>query len=289
MRYTWIDEYLLSKPGVTKDLQAEWNWIRYKIGDRMFAAILLDDADRPVYINLKLDPVEGEFLRGQYADIIPGYYSNKRCWNSVRPDGAVPDELLRGLLDKSYALVLAGFSKKKAAGADRRHMKAPRPPWPRRFARLPLLALPVYIPCVVKDGAVPVVGQHLPGLAHREIVAVQEALVVGHVKRPIQRAHGEPLDAIADLPAAALGEEVIPRVARDADDLGVYARLVLHAPQRHVVGAVAVANDALGHHPFAAVAHQQEHLVAVEHDAARAASDCACHGESPSLSGSTSV
>ena len=113
MRYTWIDEYLLSKPGVTKDLQAEWNWIRYKIGDRMFAAILLDDADRPVYINRKLDPVEGEFLRGQYADIIPGYYSNKRCWNSVRPDGAVPDELLRGLLDKSYALVLAGFSKKR--------------------------------------------------------------------------------------------------------------------------------------------------------------------------------
>ena len=85
----------------------------WALASAVFAAILLDDADRPVYINLKLDPVEGEFLRGQYADIIPGYYSNKRCWNSIRPDGAVPDELLRGLLDKSYALVLAGFSKKR--------------------------------------------------------------------------------------------------------------------------------------------------------------------------------
>lgn len=127
MRYDWIDEYLMGKRAVTKDLQAEWNWIRYKIGDRMFAAILLDDDDnKPVYINLKLEPAEGEFLRAQYADIIPGYYSDKRCWNSVMPDGEVPDELLRGLLDKSYSLVLKGFPKKRqreilglsACGAD---------------------------------------------------------------------------------------------------------------------------------------------------------------------------
>ena len=32
MRYPWIDEYLLQKPAVEKDLQAEWNWIRYKVG-----------------------------------------------------------------------------------------------------------------------------------------------------------------------------------------------------------------------------------------------------------------
>ena len=29
MKYSWIDTELLKKPGVTKDLQAEWNWIRY--------------------------------------------------------------------------------------------------------------------------------------------------------------------------------------------------------------------------------------------------------------------
>lgn len=57
MRYTWIDEYLLSKTGVTKDLQKDWN--------------------------------------------------------SIKPDGEVPDNLLKDLLDKSYQLVLAGFSKKK--------------------------------------------------------------------------------------------------------------------------------------------------------------------------------
>jgi len=113
MRYQWIDEYLLGKRAVTRDLQPEWNWIRYKIGDRMFAAVLLDGRDQPYYINLKLEPTKGEFLRGQYKDIIPGYYSDKRCWNSVKPDGKVPDTLLKSLLDKSYRLVLAGFPKQR--------------------------------------------------------------------------------------------------------------------------------------------------------------------------------
>ena len=114
MKYPWIDKELLTKPGVTKDLQAEWNWTRYQIGGKMFAAVCLDDATgKPVYITLKLDPVEGEFFRQQYADIIPGYYMNKVHWNSVRADGAVPDDLLREMLEKSYRLVLGGLSKKK--------------------------------------------------------------------------------------------------------------------------------------------------------------------------------
>lgn len=57
MRYSWIDEYLRSKAGVTKDLQKDWN--------------------------------------------------------SIKADGKVPDDLLKDLLDKSYQLVLGGFSKKK--------------------------------------------------------------------------------------------------------------------------------------------------------------------------------
>lgn len=113
MKYLWIDEYLLAKRGVTKDLQESWNWIRYHIGGKMFAAICLDENDRPYYINLKLEPQEGEFFRQQYEDVIPGYYSNKQHWNSVNPDGTVPDELLKTMLDKSYALVLSSFSKKR--------------------------------------------------------------------------------------------------------------------------------------------------------------------------------
>lgn len=113
MKYNWMDEFLLNKKAVTRDLQKEWNWIRYKIGDKMFAAICLGEDDNPYYINLKVEPEEGAFLREQYEDIIPGYYSNKKHWISVNPDGNVPDDLLKDLLDKAYELVLAGFSRKK--------------------------------------------------------------------------------------------------------------------------------------------------------------------------------
>lgn len=113
MKYPWIDEYLLSMPSVTKDLQSDWNWIRYKIGGKMFAAVCLNDKDEPYYITLKLEPSEGNFLRTQYPDILPGFYMNKIHWNSVKPDGEVPDELLKDMLERSYKLVLGGFSKKK--------------------------------------------------------------------------------------------------------------------------------------------------------------------------------
>ncbi len=113
MKYGWIDEFLLNKTGVTKDLQPEWNWIRYQIGGKMFAAICRDNGNKPVYITLKLDPLEGDFWRKQYEDIIPGYYMNKVHWNSVKAEGNITDDVLKDLLNKSYKIVLESFSKKK--------------------------------------------------------------------------------------------------------------------------------------------------------------------------------
>ena len=63
MRYPWLDEYLLKKRGVTKDLQESWNWIRYHVGGKMFAAICLDEQNKHYYINIKLQPLEGDFFR----------------------------------------------------------------------------------------------------------------------------------------------------------------------------------------------------------------------------------
>lgn len=113
MRYPWIDEYLLAKPGVHKDFKEEWNWVRYMIADKLFCAVCLDGERKPYYITLKLEPAEGDMLRQQYPDIVPGYYMNKQHWNSVRPDGEVPEDLMRYMLDQSYLLILHSFSKKK--------------------------------------------------------------------------------------------------------------------------------------------------------------------------------
>lgn len=111
MKYLWIEEYCLAKPGAVKDFKAEWNAIRYLLGGKMFALQGTDNTSRPV-ITLKLLPADGDFLRRQYEDIIPGYYMNKDHWNSVYLDGAVPDDVLRDMIDKSYALLFNALPKK---------------------------------------------------------------------------------------------------------------------------------------------------------------------------------
>ena len=114
MKYEWIEEYLMKKAGVTKDFQEQWNWIPFYIGGKLFAAICRDDeSDEPIYITLKLEPVEGEFYRKEYEDIIPGYYMNKVHWNSVKADGNVPDDVVKDLLDRAYTVVFESLSKKR--------------------------------------------------------------------------------------------------------------------------------------------------------------------------------
>ncbi len=111
MKYTWIDEYCLSKKGVKKEYKLEWDATRYMIKDKMFVLQGGDKEGKPI-ITVKLEPTHGEFLRQQFKDIIPGYYMNKEHWNSLYLEGDVPDDVLRDMLDKSYNLVLASLSKK---------------------------------------------------------------------------------------------------------------------------------------------------------------------------------
>lgn len=111
MKYEWLDEYCLSKKGAEKDFKLEWNATRYMISGKMFAMQGGDKYGKPI-ITIKLEPLFGELLRKQYKDIIPGYYMNKEHWNSLYLDGDVPDAVLKDMLDKSYNILLASFSKK---------------------------------------------------------------------------------------------------------------------------------------------------------------------------------
>ncbi len=113
MPYPWIDAYLLGKPGVTKDIQPDWNWVRYHVGGKLFAAVCRDDGNKPYYITLKLPPAQGDLLRQQYSDILPGYYMNKVHWNSIRAEGSVPEALVRDMLDSAYGCVFSSLPKKK--------------------------------------------------------------------------------------------------------------------------------------------------------------------------------
>lgn len=109
---TWIYEALSAFPASVKDFKFEWNWHRWLIGGKMFAAICLSDSGEEIYLTLKLEPLEGDLLRQQYADIIPGYYMNKVHWNSVKLDGDVPADVIRHMMEESYRLVAKSLTKK---------------------------------------------------------------------------------------------------------------------------------------------------------------------------------
>lgn len=112
--YPWLDEYLRGKIGVNVDYKVEWGWLRYKIEDKLFAAVCADGSD-DCLITVKCEPDFNMFIRGQYSDIIGGYYCNKVHWSSIKPTGTVPDDIVREMCDRGYSLILSSFSKKKQA------------------------------------------------------------------------------------------------------------------------------------------------------------------------------
>ncbi len=116
-KYSWLDEYLLCKPGAVKDFKVEWEWFRYLVGGKMFAATCQPGPQYKGYDNrellqLKCEPMLAELLRNEYSDIVPGFYMDKNNWNSIFLDGNVPDDVLRDLCDRSYSLVFAKLTKK---------------------------------------------------------------------------------------------------------------------------------------------------------------------------------
>lgn len=111
MRYQWMDALLLALPGVERDYKVEWDMVRFMVGGRMFAAQGGNKEKRPI-LTIKVEPEWGEALRKEYADIVPGYYSNKQHWCSVYREGSVPDDTVRDMLLSAYELVKNALPKK---------------------------------------------------------------------------------------------------------------------------------------------------------------------------------
>ncbi|GHH93704.1 MmcQ/YjbR family DNA-binding protein [Streptomyces capillispiralis] len=90
----------------------------FKVLGKMFALTNLDA--RPLTVNLKCDPDDALRLRTDHPGlIVPGYHMNKRHWNTVTADGALPDRLVRELVEDSYDLVVAGLPRAERLKLDR--------------------------------------------------------------------------------------------------------------------------------------------------------------------------
>ncbi len=117
MKYQWLEEYLMGKPGAEHDYKLEWGWDRYMVRGKLFAAICSPNGMKDesynghTLVNLKCDPRLVEAFRNQYPEILPGFYCDKRNWIAVLLDGGIPDDVLRELCGQSYELVAAKLPK----------------------------------------------------------------------------------------------------------------------------------------------------------------------------------
>ena len=78
---------------------------------KMFAASAMNPDDWSV--SLKCEPALAEQLRAAHPEITGAWHMNKTHWNGVRLDGALPDAMVRDMVEDSYDLVVATLSRRQ--------------------------------------------------------------------------------------------------------------------------------------------------------------------------------
>jgi predicted DNA-binding protein (MmcQ/YjbR family) len=104
-----LREYCLSRPAAIESTPFGEDVLVFKVAGKMFALAALDEI--PTMVNLKCDPDLALELRDRYEQVRPGYHMNKKHWNTVELDRAIPDTELRKMIDHSYELVVKSLPK----------------------------------------------------------------------------------------------------------------------------------------------------------------------------------
>jgi predicted DNA-binding protein (MmcQ/YjbR family) len=80
-----------------------WAVMRHSGNKKSFA--LIYERGGRLFINLKCDPAEADFLRQAFSDVLPAYHMNKTHWNTVIVGGDVPYDELKRQIAVSYDLI----------------------------------------------------------------------------------------------------------------------------------------------------------------------------------------
>jgi predicted DNA-binding protein (MmcQ/YjbR family) len=100
----------LSFPGAYEDFPFGPETSVFRVEKKLFALTALER--KPLKVNLKCEPELAESLRRSYPGLVlPGWHMNKRHWNTVVCDGALPDAVIRDMVEDSYDLIVAAMSK----------------------------------------------------------------------------------------------------------------------------------------------------------------------------------
>ena len=109
-------DYCLAKKGVTEGFPFGQDVLVFKVMGKMFALTALDRL--PSQANLKCDPERAIELHERYdGRIIPGYHMSKANWNTIYLE-ELPENLIRELIDHSYALIVASLPRKSLSALE---------------------------------------------------------------------------------------------------------------------------------------------------------------------------
>jgi predicted DNA-binding protein (MmcQ/YjbR family) len=88
----------------------------FKVAGKVFAISGLDA--EPLAVSLKSDPELALSLRAAHPEIRPGYHLNKRHWNTVTIDGSLTEQMIIGMIEDSYDLVVTSLTRAQRAALD---------------------------------------------------------------------------------------------------------------------------------------------------------------------------
>ena len=87
-----------------------WTVIRHRANQKIFAAIF--EREGHIWVNVKADPMWGDFWRNTYSAVVPAYHMNKQHWISIILDGSMADEDIFCLIQDSFLLTAPKSQKK---------------------------------------------------------------------------------------------------------------------------------------------------------------------------------
>jgi len=109
MNIEQIREYCVKKKGVTEEFPFDEETLVFKVAGKIFLLASLESI--PLQINLKCDPEKAIEIREEYEAVQPGYYMNKKHWNTIILDGSISIRKIFEWIDDSFNLVVAGLKK----------------------------------------------------------------------------------------------------------------------------------------------------------------------------------
>ena len=77
-----------------------WTVMRHQGNKKIFAAIF--QREGRMWINVKAEPLAGDFWRRTYPAVVPAYHMNKTHWISIILDGTMTDQEILRLIQDSF-------------------------------------------------------------------------------------------------------------------------------------------------------------------------------------------